>query len=157
MTTVLTQVEACLNSWPLGTLPHNDNDGIEVLTPGHFLIGRPLQALPNHPHSSQSLSPLRRSYLCQGLVRHFWQRWKNEYIVALWRYSKWKCPNDNFQVGYIVVIKEYNLVSSQWPTARIVKTNPGADGTVHVVTLKTNDGTYKRPVTKVALLLPCEK
>ena len=157
MTTVLTQVEACLNSRPLGTLPHNDDDGIEVLTPGHFLIGRPLQALPDHPHSSQSLGLLRRWYLCQGLVRHFWQRWKNEYIVALRRYSKWKRPIDNFQVGDIVVIKEDNLVSSHWSIARVVKTNPGADGMVHVVTLKTKDGTYKRPVTKVALLLPCEK
>ena len=52
MTTVLAQVEACLNSQLLGALPHNDDDGIEVMTPGHFLIGRPLQALPDHPHSS---------------------------------------------------------------------------------------------------------
>ena len=42
MTTVLTQVEACLNSHPLGTLPHNDDDGIQVLMPGHLLIGHPL-------------------------------------------------------------------------------------------------------------------
>lgn len=32
--TILTQIEACLNSRPL------DNGGISVLTPGHFLIGR---------------------------------------------------------------------------------------------------------------------
>jgi hypothetical protein len=41
--TVLTQVEACLNSRPL--IP--DDDGIEVLTPGHFLIGKPVTALPD--------------------------------------------------------------------------------------------------------------
>ena len=77
MTTVLTQIEACLNSRPLGTLPHNDDDGIEMLTPGHFHIGRPLQAIPDHPHSSHSLSLLRRWYPCQALVRHFWERWRN--------------------------------------------------------------------------------
>ncbi len=36
MTTVLNQIEACLNSRPLAP----NTDGIEILTPGHFLIGR---------------------------------------------------------------------------------------------------------------------
>ena len=46
--TVLSQFEACLNSRPLGTMPHNDDDGIEILTPGHFLIGRPI-LIPTSP------------------------------------------------------------------------------------------------------------
>jgi len=41
LSTVLAQIEACLNSQPLLSLD-NDDDGIEALTPGHFLIGRPL-------------------------------------------------------------------------------------------------------------------
>ena len=43
---ILTQVEACLNSRPLTPLTQPE-DGIDVLTPGHFLIGRPLGALPD--------------------------------------------------------------------------------------------------------------
>ena len=58
MSTVLAQVEACLNSRPLGTVPCNDEEGIEMLTPGHFLIGRPIQAIPDHTHSSRSLGLL---------------------------------------------------------------------------------------------------
>lgn len=157
MCTVLTQIEACLNSRPLGTIPHDNDDGIETLTPGHFLIGRPIQAIPDDPQSYQSLNILRRWYLCQGLVRHFWGRWRNEYLVALRKHSKWKHPSENLRVGDIVVLKEDNLVPSQWPIAKIVETNEGADGLVRVVTLKTKDGTYKRPVTKVAGLIPCEK
>ena len=82
MSTVLAQIEACLNSRPLSAVPTNDDDGIEMLTPGHFLIGRPLQALPDHAQSFQKQSLLRRWYLCQSLVRHFWERWRNEYRIA---------------------------------------------------------------------------
>ena len=34
-TTILSQIEACLNSRPLVPLPFDD-DGVEPLTPGHF-------------------------------------------------------------------------------------------------------------------------
>ncbi len=38
LTTTLTQVEACLNSRLLVPLNSCDDDGIEVLTPGHFSL-----------------------------------------------------------------------------------------------------------------------
>ena len=47
LTTVLAQVEACLNSRPLIPSPSTDDDGFEILTAGHFLIGLPLSALPD--------------------------------------------------------------------------------------------------------------
>ena len=40
LTTVLTQIEACLNSCPLTPLPDAE-DSPKVLTPGHLLIGHP--------------------------------------------------------------------------------------------------------------------
>ena len=70
LTTVLTQVEARLNSRPLAVA--DPDDGVEPLTPGHFLIGQPLEALPEPPSSYQPMSTLRRWQLCQALVRQFW-------------------------------------------------------------------------------------
>ena len=41
LTTILCQVESCLNSHPLCTISKHEDDGMKVLTPGHFLIGQP--------------------------------------------------------------------------------------------------------------------
>ncbi len=93
MTTVLTQIEACLNSRPLTRLPcDDDDDGIQVLTPGHFLIGRSLEALANPEFKHQNLTLLKRWHLCQLLVKHLWDRWSTEYLSAMQRVTKWLSP-----------------------------------------------------------------
>ena len=55
MTTV-SQIEDSLNSQPLTSLPCNDDGVLQALTPGHFLIGRPLEALPNPDIDTQPLT-----------------------------------------------------------------------------------------------------
>ena len=59
LTTTLAQVEACLNSRPLTPLPE-PSDALETLTPGHFLIGKPLTALPDSRDSNQPIALPRR-------------------------------------------------------------------------------------------------
>ena len=155
MSTTICQIEACLNSRPL--IP-SDQDVTEVLTPGHFLIGRPLTALPD-PSSSTSEQPmslLRRWQLCQNLVRHFWSRWSNEYITILNKYTKWPHKSRNVSVGDIVVLRDEVLFPTDWPLARVIDVHPGRDNLVRVVTVRTAKGTYKRPVTKVVVVLPAK-
>ena len=150
--TVLSQVEACLNSPPLCPMPDSD-DGIEALTSGHFLIGRPLEDLPDSTLVYQPNSLLRRWKLCQALVRQFWQHWSREYLSTLARFTKWNHRSRNFQVGDLVCLREEELLSTKWPLAHMEAVHPGRGGLVRVVTVKTTKGTYKRPVTKVVLVL----
>ena len=63
MTTMLCQIEACLNS----TLDANDDHGFSPLTPGHLLIGRRLEALPDHV-SATPIPVLRRWRVCQAYI-----------------------------------------------------------------------------------------
>ena len=153
--TVLTQIEACLNSRPLVPLSCDD-DGVDALTPGHFLIGRPLESLPDPAFSYHSVSLLHRWHLCQNLVRHFWQRWSSEYLSSLRKFTKWHHPSRNASIGDIVILQEDGLVPGKWPLGRVTQVHKGKDGLVRVVTIKTHTGIYKRPVHKIALLLPDE-
>ena len=156
-TTILTQVEACLNSRPLVPINSADDDGIEVLTPGHFLIGRPVTSLPDPQLSYKSVSVLRRWHLCQNLIRHFWQRWESEYLSSINRYNKWKYPSRNAIPGDLVLLQESGTAPTKWPLGRILETHPGKDDLVRVITVKTAQGIYTRPISKIAILLPADK
>ncbi|XP_035229444.1 uncharacterized protein LOC118201442 [Stegodyphus dumicola] len=65
--TVLTQVEACMNSRPLCAMSSDPND-FSALTPGHFLIGAPLLAIPESDLSDVKSSRLKRWSLVQQTV-----------------------------------------------------------------------------------------
>ena len=153
--TILTQIEACLNSRPLVAKPC-DEDGIEMLTPGHFLIGRPIEALPDSSYSYRSISLLRQWHMCQSIVRHFWRRWSQEYLSTLRKFVKWQKPSRNISIGDVVVLHEDNMIPTQWPLGRVIEIFKGNDDLVRVVNVKTQKGIFKRPVHKLALLLESE-
>ena len=154
LATVVTQIEACLNSRPLVPLA-SDEEGLEVHTPGHFLIGWALEALPDPSFSlnSRNLLLLRHWELCQAVIRHFWKRWSTEYVTNL---NCWFNPSRNLCPRDLVLLQEESIVPTKWPLARVMKVHPGRDGFVRVATIKTNTGLYTRPVTKLALLMERE-
>lgn len=52
----------------------------------------------------------------------------------------------------MVILKEPNLPPSQWSLGRIITVHAGNDDRVRVVILRTKGGTFKRPITKLAML-----
>jgi hypothetical protein len=57
MCTVLTEVEAVLNSRPL-TYVYNEVDELQPLTPAHFLVGKRLTPLPPKPFTADTQHPM---------------------------------------------------------------------------------------------------
>ncbi|CAB3236889.1 unnamed protein product [Arctia plantaginis] len=149
--TLLARIEAVLNSRPICPMSSDPSD-FEPLTAGHFLIGRPLTALPEEPLEDKPLSSLRRFQLIKALSQRFWTLWTNSYLHTLQTRSKWLSPSSAPRVGELVLIKEDNLPPLQWRLGRIIRTIPGKDGVVRVVDLDTATGHLRRPVFKIARL-----
>ncbi|GFY02707.1 integrase catalytic domain-containing protein [Trichonephila clavipes] len=150
--TLLTQVEAILNSRPLVSLDcDNDPDSLNILTPSHFLIGEVITSSPEHTNDDK-LSLRSRWDIVQKMKLGFWRKWKIDYLSNLQNRTKWKSPNNNFKVGEIVIIKEDNIPPATWPLGKVIETHPGKDDVVRVVTLRTVKGRFKRPIHKLCKL-----
>ncbi|CAG7637498.1 unnamed protein product, partial [Allacma fusca] len=59
LTTVLAQIEACVNSRPISPLSTDPGD-LSALTPGHFLIGQPLNSVPEPDLTELKITRLSR-------------------------------------------------------------------------------------------------
>jgi hypothetical protein len=57
---------------------------------------------------------------------------------------------NNFKVGDILKLADKGFTRVDWLIGRVVKTYPGEDGKVQVVTVQTRGGQLKRPITKMA-------
>ncbi|XP_025192697.1 uncharacterized protein LOC112592764, partial [Melanaphis sacchari] len=80
-TTILYRVEAAMNSRPLVPASTDPSD-LECLTPGHFLVGRPLLAIPE-PVDDAHIGLQTRWKLLQQSFQFFWRRWSREYLSTL--------------------------------------------------------------------------
>ncbi|XP_062537982.1 uncharacterized protein LOC134206294 [Armigeres subalbatus] len=151
--TLLAQVEMCLNSRPLTPIPEDPTD-LDVLTPGHFLVGSNLQAVPESNWKETADNRLDHWDRTQKHLQQIWSRWYPEYLQQLQSRATKGCnPPVTIEVGAIVIIKEDNVPPANWPLGKIVKLHPGKDGIVRVVTLKTaNANEVVRAVARIALL-----
>lgn len=144
--TLLAQIESCLNSRPLCPLTEDIED-LDFLTPSHFLISRPGLSIIETAEDART-----RWYHINQIFRDLWRRWKSEYLTQLSVRNKWLERRKNIEKGNLVVIHEDNLPANKWLMGRVTEVHPGSDGLVRVVTLKTKNGYLTRPVVKLSVL-----
>lgn len=149
--TLLTQVEACMNSRPLMSL-HDTVDDLHPLTPAHFLINSPSFIIPEPSSLEVEISPTERWKIVQQMLAHWWKQWSREYLQSLQVRYKWYSKQPSLQLNDLVLITAENTPPSKWPLARVVEVFCGKDGLVRVVKLKTATTVLERPVNKLILL-----
>lgn len=151
LSTIVCQIEAILNSRPLTPLS-DDPEDFKALTPGHFLIGQELNAIPEPSMLELNVNRLSIWQKIQYVTQEFWKKWQLDYINSLQSRQKWTETQPNIQVGRLVLLAEDNIPVSQWLLGRIIEIHPGKDGIVRVVTVKTANNTFKRSIVKIAPL-----
>lgn len=151
LATIFCRVEAVLNSRPLSPVSQDPNDS-EVLTPGHFLIGQPVNALPEYSWRDQSTSRLSRWQMLQQMSQDFWRRWSVEYLHLLQQRIKWTDRTNPPAEGDLVLLKETNLPTLYWRRGRILKLINGTDGIPRVAEVLIDGSILTRALTSLARL-----
>jgi len=149
MSTVLTRVEACLNSRPITSLSSDPSD-LSYLTPGHFLIGDAITAVPERDETATSVTPLERWRKVTQYSQLLWKRWSTEYLGQLQERVKWtQSKGPNLKIGSVVLIRDTNLPPLQWRLGRVLQIHAGRDGISRSASVKTKFG----EITRAARLL----
>nr|XP_012218938.1 PREDICTED: uncharacterized protein LOC105670157 [Linepithema humile] len=155
LNTFTTEVEGILNSRPITAISSDPNDML-VLSPAHFLIGKPITTLPEVDMSSVPDNRLSNWQHISKVRQDFWKRWNLEYLNELQVRNKWTKDGPKLTNGTVVLVKEKNSPCTQWTLGRIEKVIPDEDGVIRTAIIKTAFGEIKR-AAKSLCPLPVEQ
>ena len=166
--TILTEVEAVVNSRPLVYVGDDINSTI-TLTPSHFLTLNPRTGIPDFDNDNDDSDFNPNVYSTDSLLRNwkkglkhldrFWRIWRNKYLINLRERTETKLKDGKgksqfvAQVGDVVLIKD-DLPRGNWRLGRITNLIKSWDNHIRAakVILPTNR-VVSRPLN---LLYPLE-
>lgn len=82
----------------------------------------------------------------------FWRRFIKEYLPDLARRTKWYNFVKPLQPGDLVFVIDERNVRGSWPRGKVVDVMRGVDGQVRSAVIKTCNGVYTRPASKLAVI-----
>ncbi|XP_028416184.1 uncharacterized protein LOC114539807 [Dendronephthya gigantea] len=158
--TLLIRVEGVLNSRPL-TYVYSDED--EPLTPSHLVLGKRILTVPTQveidANDEGKNELLKREKYLKNVLKHFWKRWKLEYLTQLReQHQPSKKDGPKIKVGDVVLIQEDNVKRLNWPIAVIESLLKGRDGNARAATVRMFNKAGKLATTRRAVqrLYPVE-
>ena len=157
LSTTMCFVEQTMNARPL-TLVSSDANDLEALTPNHFLLGNKNICLPYLSCAEEIVDHRELFRQTQAYANLIWDRFRKEYLLTLNNRQKWRSTkNENLKEGDLVWLIEDSDKQGCYKLGRVVETMGGSDGVIRSTKVRTNAGVYKRPVVKLAPVLPNEK
>lgn len=173
MYTIITQIEAIINTRPLTTLDTTNVDEIPI-RPIDFLQNKLMYNLPSHdeeevqdpsydPTLIQTVSQAKQALEhVEKFTNRFCQRWQTEYLTALpdiqtlnrkqLRHAKLREP----RINEIVLVEQENLPRGIWCYVKVIGLVRSNDGFIRSVKLlMPTKNIWHRPVNKIySLELP---
>ncbi|XP_032689931.1 uncharacterized protein LOC116853142, partial [Odontomachus brunneus] len=146
-TTLLCEIEACLNSCPIAPLSDNIDD-CDSLTPGHFLVGSALKLPPEPTVLELCENRLSRWQLLRQITERFWRLWYNDYVNTLYQRGKWRRAQSSIRVGSLVLLRNPTLPPCKWELGRVIQCHPSPDCLTRVVSVKIATSQFTRPIGK---------
>ena len=161
--TILQETESIINSRPLTYL--NEDSFKESLTPNHIIHFWNISNHYDEGIQSKNVTVKDVRNVCKhtGIVfKHFIQRFKNEYLLALlekYSYVKRNIKQPSkLSVGDVVIIKDENVIRLSWLKGRITKLIESPDNNIRAVELNVYQPnsdrlcTIRRPIQHLVLL-----
>lgn len=148
--TILSEVEACINSRPLTSVDDSPRARNSPLTPAHFLIGRgnifENDATLETPSTRISLS--ERQLVQESALSQFWAIWLKDYIRNL-PPAKGSARTCAIAVGDLVLVREDNSPRLEWPLGVVTQLVPGQDGIVRTCRVRFRGSEFVRPIQRL--------
>ena len=151
LSTLLCQIEGCLNSRPLCPLSIDPTDN-DALTPAHFLIGEPTVCIQEESLLDTNPQHLQRWKAIERMKLSFWKKWYSEYLNRLQSRPKWFNEQRIVKLRDLVLIKDDRCAPGQLCLGRVQNIHSGTDGRVRVATILSKQKLFKRPIPKLCLL-----
>ena len=154
MSTTMCLVKQTLDARPL-TQVSSDATDLEAIFPNHFLLGKKNLCLPYLSVAEQFVNQRKLFRQTQAYADLIWDRFRKECLPTLNSRKKWQTTTDrSLQQCDLVWLVEDSDKRGYYNLGRIIETFEGSDGVIQSATIPTNDGYYKRPVVKLAPVLP---
>ena len=150
--TLFSEAEHVVNSRPLTPITMYP-EGEEPLTPNHLLMFRPTAQQAPGKFDCKDNFVRKRWRQIQYLSDLFWHRWRREYLQTLQTRQKWSGVKPNFAIGDVVLLADTASPRGKWPLGRIIQIFPDDLGHVRQVMVKSQNKTFRRPISKPCKLI----